>query len=406
MRILHILDHSLPLHSGYTFRTINILREQRRLGWDTVHITSTRQHSGDRLQDQVDEWLFYRTPFFKGTTRKTILEPVWSMRALHQRLVQLVQQLKPDILHAHSPVLNALPALWVGRRYKIPVVYEIRAFWEDAAVDHGVQPAWGWRYRITRALETYAAQHADQVVTICQGLRQELMTRGVAATRLHVVPNAVDIDQFQAATAQDTRELRNQLGLTDGCVLGFIGSFYAYEGLELLIQAVPSILQQYPQARILLVGGGPQEAALKTLTANLGLENHVLFTGRVPHDQVTTYYNLIDVLVYPRHAIRLTELVTPLKPLEAMAQGRLVLASDIGGHRELIRPDQTGLLFPADDVAALAAAACAALGLPDHGRLLRQQARSFVEHERNWTLSVSNYKMIYNASRSMVRTVF
>jgi glycosyltransferase involved in cell wall biosynthesis len=151
-----------------------------------------------------------------------------------------------------------------------------------------------------------------------------------------------------------------------------------------------------PTVRVLLVGGGYEEAALKRQAAEAGLADKVIFAGQVPHDRVQDYYNLVDVFVYPRKRTRLTELVTPLKPLEAMAQGRAVVASDIGGHRELIRPRETGLLFQADNADSLVTAVLDLLEHPELGAALRANARRFVENERTWRASVGRYDAVYS----------
>ena len=397
LKILHVLDHSIPLHSGYTFRTLAILREQRALGWNTFHLTSPK-HASDLLKEDVEGWQFYRTSAVSGPVAGLPgLGQFALMQTLTQRLEQVAAEIKPDILHAHSPALNAIPALRVGRRLGIPVVYEVRAFWEDAAVDHGTSREWGLRYRLTRALETYAFKRVAAITTICEGLRADIVARGIPAQKVTVIPNAVDIELFSQHGKPDAA-LRQTLGLQQACVLGFIGSFYAYEGLHLLLQALPEILVQAPDARILLVGGGPQEESLKALAGQLGIADKVVFTGRVPHNEVQRYYDLIDVLVYPRLSMRLTELVTPLKPLEAMAQGRLLVASDVGGHRELITDGETGGLFKADDPAALAAKVVELLADPARWPALRAQARHFVETSRNWRASVSRYQAVYEAA--------
>ena len=354
MRILHVLDHSIPLHSGYTFRTLAILREQRALGWETLHLTSPKHRGTDALEEDVEGWHFYRSPLAQSALSSVAgIREQRQMAATERRLEDIVRFDRPDIIHAHSPVLNAIPALRVGKRHRIPVVYEVRAFWEDAAVDHGTSREGGTRYRLTRALESYALRRADAVTTICEGLRADIVARGVDERKVTVIPNAVDIGKFAIGGTPD-EVLKAKLGLAGSVILGFIGSFYAYEGLALLLEALPQMLAAEPRLRVLLVGGGPQEAALKQLAATPALAGKVVFAGRVPHDEVQRYYDLIDVLVYPRLSMRLTELVTPLKPLEAMAQGRLLVASDVGGHRELIRDGETGTLFRAGDAGALA----------------------------------------------------
>ncbi|MGK5037040.1 TIGR04063 family PEP-CTERM/XrtA system glycosyltransferase [Janthinobacterium sp. LB3P118] len=393
MRILHILDHSLPLHSGYTFRTLAILRQQRALGWHTMQLTSAKQGPVDGAQQLVEGWHFYRTaPIARWWARLPVLRQVAVIIGLAVRLRRLAQRLQPDILHAHSPALNAIAALSAGRALGIPVVYEVRAFWEDAAADHGSSRTGGLRYRLTRALESFALRRADAVTTICDGLRRELCARGVPAHKITVIPNAVDAGAFDGAPDP---ALAHSLGL-DGCpVIGFIGSFYAYEGLALLLRAMPRLLTAQPALRLLLAGGGPQETALRTLVAQLGIDHAVVFAGRVPHAQVAAYYQLVDICVYPRLPMRLTELVTPLKPLEAMAQRRLVVASDVGGHRELVDHGKTGMLFRAGDAEALAQAVLNLLLAPESWPALRHQARAFVETERSWSASVGRYAPVY-----------
>lgn len=388
MKILHILDHSLPLHSGYVFRTLSILREQQALGWQTYPLTTPKQGVGALSEEDVEGWHFYRTP---NDGRLGLLA---QMRATASRIDALAGQLGIDLLHAHSPVLNALPTLWVGWRRKLPVVYEMRASWEDAAVDHGSTTETSLRYRLSRWLESFALHFATQVTTICEGLRQDILSRGVKPEKVTVIPNAVDADKFTVG-ATPNPALRTALGLDGATVLGFAGSFYAYEGLDLLLEAAAKLLPGHPALSVLLVGGGPQESNLRQQAEDLGLAGRVVFTGRVPHAEVQCYYDLIDILVYPRKSIRLTELVTPLKPLEAMAQGRVFVASDVGGHRELIRHGETGFLFRAGEVEALAQEIERLLARRGEWDALRTKARHFVETERTWKISVGRYVDVY-----------
>lgn len=394
VRILHVLDHSIPMQSGYTFRTRAILREQRRMGWETFHLTSPKHTAPSAAQEDIEGLRFYRTGRSLGVLNGVPgLRELALMRALARRLSEVALLTRPDVLHAHSPVLNALPALWVGRRRKIPVIYEVRAFWEDAAVDLGTSREGGLRYRLSRALETFALRRADHVTTICAGLRDEIVARGIPEHRVTIIPNAVDVDAFEFGQEPDLA-LKEKLGLAGKTVVGFIGSFYAYEGLDLLLAALPEIIARMPDARVLLVGGGPQESALKALAQKLELGDRVVFAGRVPHADIHRYYGIVDVFAYPRRSMRLTELVTPLKPLEAMAQGRLLVASDVGGHRELIQDGETGVLFRAGDATSLADAIVRLLGQRDRWRRLRDQGRRFVEQERNWAVSVAGYRAV------------
>jgi PEP-CTERM/exosortase A-associated glycosyltransferase len=393
LRILHIFDHSLPLHSGYTFRSAAILREQRALGWETFHLTSPKHDVAEADEEEFDGLHFYRTRWAPaGFSSRPIAREFALMHALEARLEEVVYRVQPHVLHAHSPVLNAVPAIRVGRRRGIPTVYEVRAFWEDAAVDLGTTTEGSLRYRATRALETWALRNADAVTCICEGLRRDIVARGIAEEKVTVILNAVDIDKFEIGTNPDAI-LKAGLGLGESLVLGFIGSFYAYEGLHLLLDAVARLLARGIDVRALLIGGGPEEPRLREQARPLG--DRVVMPGRVPNADVARYYDLVDILVYPRLPMRLTDLVTPLKPLEAMAQGRLVVASDVGGHRELIRHGENGFLFPAGDAKALANTVSELAARRDTWATVRADGRRFVERERNWQRSVSNYRGIY-----------
>jgi glycogen synthase len=392
MRILHVLDHSLPLHSGYTFRTRAIVTAQQALGLEVACLTGARQGQQGPDPETIDGITFYRTPL--PAPAPSPLREWREIRALSTRLDSLVAAWQPDQLHVHSPVLGALAALPVARRRSIPLLYEIRAFWEDAAVGNGTGREGTLRYRATRALETWAARRADAVAVICEGLRRDLVARGIAENKIVVSPNGVDMGLFGRPVAADA-DLARRLGLEGADVVGFIGSFYDYEGLDDLIAAMPLLLRARPEAHLLLVGGGPMEAALKAQAEASPARGRIRFVGRVPHHEVETYYGLIDVLAYPRKRMRLTELVTPLKPLEAMAQLKLVAASDVGGHRELIEDGVTGTLFPAGDPAAIAEALAALFADRAAWETRRRTARAFVERDRNWSSNISRYMPTY-----------
>ena len=402
MRILHVLDHSAPLHSGYTFRTLSILTAQRHMGWDTVHVTGSKQGSSE-LEEDANGFHFYRTPPTQGlASRLPIFRQLAVIGSLESRLRGLVAELQPDVIHAHSPALNGIAACNVGRDLGIPVVYEVRAFWEDAAVDNGTGRRNGPRYLLSRALESHVLRRANDVTTICRGLADEIIGRGIPHERVTVIPNAVNVEDFTTNGIPDAK-LADELGLAGAEVVGFLGSFYPYEGLDLLLLAMASLKDQRPQLRLLLVGGGPDEELLRQRTRELGLQDRVIFTGRVPFEEVSSYYDLVDVLAYPRYHSRLTDLVTPLKPLEAMAMGKVLVASDVGGHRELIQDGETGLLFQAGDAADLASKLTQCLDDQGLKEKMKREGRQWVERERTWTKSVEKYAGVYPSDPTPAR---
>lgn len=395
MRILHILDHSLPLQSGYVYRTLGIVNQQRALGWEPVLLTSGKHYAPGPVREQIDGWEFLRTPMPSGLAAKLPwLRELKIVSDLDRRLDDIIREARPQILHAHSPVLNALPAFRAGRRHAIPTVYEVRALWEDAAASHGSQGEAGLRYRATRLVETRALHRADAVTTICEGLRADAIARGIPGEKVTVIPNAVDRNTFSGPGVPDPA-LATWLGLCGKTVLAFFGSFYSYEGLDLLLRALSDLQQHHPDIAVLLVGGGPQENELRALARELALGDAVVFAGRVPQQEIQRYYDLADLFVFPRASMRLTELVTPLKPLEAMAQERIVVASNVGGHRELIRDRETGYLFAPDDPRRLAEGVLTALADRDSWPRIRARAIEYIDSERSWAHSVARYGEVY-----------
>ena len=393
-RILHVLDHSLPLHSGYTFRTRAILTAQQAMGLEVRGITGLRHSAEGPSVEQVDGFTFHRT---SGEASGPAGLREWrEIGALADAIVALAGEWRPDILHAHSPALDGLAAVRAGKRLGIPVVYEIRAFWEDAAVGNLTGREGSLKYRLTRQLENMAVAGADHVMTICSGLKDDLVARGVSPAKIGIMPNGVDLTMFGDPKPRD-HALASELEIGDGPVIGFIGSFYDYEGLDDLIAAMPALIERHPGARLLLVGGGPMADSLKAQAEASPAAHAIRFTGRVPHSEVERYYALTDVMAYPRKKSRLTDLVTPLKPLEAMAQMKLVAASDVGGHRELVTHGETGVLFAPDDPAACAKALADLVDRRDEWDAIRDAGRAHVRENHDWHRNAQRYRVVYQA---------
>jgi len=401
MRVLHVLDHYLPYHSGYTFRSGNILAQQRAMGWRPVVLTSPRHDYPDGSGPEKPDWLeVHHAPLARGGARDLVNRTPFVgqtalMRDLRRALTRTLDEIGgADLIHAHSPALNGSPSVKTRDAGGPPVVYEVRALWEDAAVDLGTSTPGSVRYRATAALETRVLRRADQVVVLCEALRREFVGRGIDADKITVVGNGVDPDKF--TPREPDPALQQRLGIGPGPVVGFLGSFYAYEGLPLLVDAVAPILRDRADVQLLLVGGGPDEDAIRARVEASGVADRIILPGRVPHDTVPDHYALVDLLVYPRLRNRLTELTTPLKPLEAMALGRAVLGSDVGGIQELLGPVGEGAAsFAAGDRDALTRSIRDLIAAPERRARMAELAREYVLRERTWAVQIGRYREVY-----------
>ena len=396
MKILHILDHSLPLHSGYTFRSQNLFMAQKNMGYCPVVLTSPKHEESLKkpapFEEVINNIKYYRTGHLSPVSLPVIPE-LFLMHRLYKRILNVASMEKPDILHAHSPILNAIPAIRAAHKLNIPVIYEIRAFWEDAAVDHGTYLENSWKYKLTKYIETQVCKSVDHICILCNGLKKDLIQRGLPENKITPVFNGINPEELQLTPPDN--EYRQGWNLKDKTVIGFIGSFYRYEGLDLLIKAFAKIAGNHNNAVLLLVGGGEMKQELSATAEKLGIKDRVVMPGRVPHERIAGVYSLIDILAYPRYSMRLTELVTPLKPLEAMAMGKAFVASDVGGHRELIQDGKTGLLFKAGNADALADALQKLINDQSLRETLQSNGTKWVNENHTWAKTTSVYAKLY-----------
>jgi len=402
--ILHVLDHAFPELSGYAVRSHNLFLALQAKGFAVVAATSSSREKA-AVEEEIDGVRYVRLPLRLEGAPQTG-RALWSrLVGLGRWLAKEVRRREVALIHAHSPVINALPALWASRRCGVPLVYEVRGFWEDTALDRDLKTRPDSRYRLSRALETATLRRADAVTTISQGLRGDILLRGVPRERVHLAPNGVDSSVFRPQAADAALLTRHQLA--GRLVVGFIGYFLAYEGVDELVRGFARMLGKVPETRLLLVGTGPVEALVRSEAERLGITTRVIFAGAVPHAEISRYYSVCDVVVYPRPSRRSTELTTPLKPLEAMAMEKTVIASSVGGLRELVRDGETGLLYPPGDEERLGEVLAAVAIDPALRARLGAGARRFVCSERTWERAVESYSEVYDVllrgSRSPVR---
>lgn len=412
MRVLHVLHHSLPHLDGYSVRSRSIVTFQRQFGIEPVVLTSAhhelevgRLHGQPPSPETILGIDHYRTPLPQTTAGRAQLRVPFIrertfMRALARSLAHTLARVPVDLIHAHSPVLCGIPAMRAARRLGVPFVYEVRAFWEDALLSSRPSAGQRVKYRYSRSLESGVLKQADAVVAISRHMLDEIQARGVPRSRLHHVPNGVDLARFTPQPPDVA--LAERLGIGGCPTIGFIGSFFDFEGLDCLVRALPAVLERVPTCRLVLVGAGEAEAKIRDLVRELGLQDMVRQVGRVPQEEVARYYSIMDVLVYPRLRERITELVTPLKPLEAMAMERVVVGSDVGGIKELL--NTAGVLFKAGDPADLARHLETLLKSPEARGRLARAGRAYVLAERRWEALISRYSAIYDEALSETRS--
>lgn len=390
LSILHILDHSLPILSGYSIRSRDILAAQAARGW-TVHALTGARHRQDGFAcasvNGIPHYRMTSAPPRRGRLGQEVV-------ALVRHILAVAKVTRPDILHVHSPPVTGLAAAIAARLLGLPLVYEVRAFWEDAAVANGQTEFLSLRYRVTRALEGRVLAWADAIIALCPGLATDMRARGIPPEKITLVPNGVPRSAF--ASLPPDRHLAEALGLADADILAFAGSLYAYEGVADLMAAMPLLVAQHPRATLLILGDGPEAGALRAAARTSPVAAHIRMMGAVPPEAVDAYYALAQLMVYPRRSLRLTELVTPLKPIEAMAKAKPVVLSDIGGHRDLLCQKDIGIFVPPSDPVALATRLAQMLADAPLRQMAAQAGQAYVAAHHDWTRLVDHYEAVYH----------
>lgn len=399
-RVLHLLTNSLPhTASGYAQRSHSILTAQRALGWDVLAVTRLGYpvQVGKLLarpSDVVDGVRYHRLLPSRLASRMDA-----RLQQQAEELLKVALEFRPSVLHTTTHFVNGLVVRTVAEALGIPWVYEVRGQLADTwAATRGPVAAGSEKYRLFRAREAEVMRAANLVVTLGQEMKANILAEGVPAERILLTPNAVGgafLDE-----PEETSEARRKLGLAEnGLYIGTVSSLVRYEGLDDLIRAFAILAPQFPNLRLLIVGDGVEGPALREQVRELGLADRAHFTGRVPRERTPLYHQALDVFVVPRKNLEVTRVVTPLKPVEALASARPVVGSDLPALREIIDDGQNGLLTPAETPSELASAISALLIDADKRASMGRAGRARVLAERTWAANAralaSRYEGLY-----------
>ena len=405
MKALHILHRSVPGTHGYAIRSQEIVSNLMAKGVEPIVVTSPSQAPLGDLDSESSE-MINGVRYFRSCGN--LLKPTMEVRDgkygraslrvlqnsnLFKMALRLARKYKPNVIHAHSPFTCGLVGCLVGSITGIPVIYEMRGIWEDSHTSRYGMATTSLRYRAVRSLETLALKRANVCFPISEALKEEIISRGVKPGKIVVVPNGVDIRKFTPGEASP--KLVDALGLRGKLVFGYIGTFFYYEGLDLLVEAFETLAGKFESLILMLVGDGELMPKLKELASKSAYPDRIIFTGRIKNDLIVDYYKLFDLLVLPRRDAREANLVTPLKPLEIMSMAKPLVASDVGGHKEIVIDGLNGVLFPHEKVEALVKK-CDALISDETKRLrLGEQSRVWVENNRDWNVLIDQYVSVY-----------
>lgn len=436
LKILHVLANGPPDVNGYAIRTHGLMKAYSELpNVEVVGLTSPWYPDKDSMATPIEmDGITYhrclhpaRMPSVKGTAMKWSasrgrdrmagsegfaskplwrrglsllfkpLRPGWSwleerviFKHFTSRIIEVAEEENAEVIHAHVPYRVGIPALRAARKLDIPLIYEMRGMWEESAVASGRWKSGGLAYRRFRRMETKVLRAADSVICISETLRHEAISRGVNENKISVVPNAVDSEVVRNESDL-LHEMKNKLD--EKLVVGYIGSLRELEGVELTAEAVSILNKKGMNVNLFVLSSQSGQDELRAYCDDLGIAENTDIVGPVPHDQVAPFYDLIDVFVVSRPYTRVTQLVTPLKPFEAMHSGTAVVMANLPALAEIVKDGKTGQLYPAGNVIALANTIQELLQKPEKREEIGQSARDWILKNRTWNQVVKEIKI-------------
>lgn len=394
-RVCYVLHNSLPHSSGgYATRSHGVAGGLQAQGREVICITRPGfpvdikpelDWSQVPLDESIDgvRYLRVSAPASKGITVPDYV----SLSA--DELTRLFLELKPELVVAASNYRVGLMAMIAARRVGVPFIYEVRGWWELTRMSRDTEFMETSSFVAQSLLERAVANEAQHVFTLTEPMREGLIEHGAAEDRVTLLPNSCDPERFVPIPRDGA--LAAKLGIPDGVpVIGYVGTFVDYEGLEDLADACGLLARRGLDFRLLLVGNentsgtdrGPITSAI--MEAAAAWSDRLIMPGRVPHEEVERYYSLIDIAPFPRKPWPVCEMVSPMKPLEALAMEKAVVASDVRALAEMIQDQRTGLLFRKGDVSSLADVLAQLMADPELRRNLGREGRAWVAAQRTW----------------------
>ncbi len=399
-RVCYVLHNSLPYASGgYATRAHGLSKGLKAAGYDVFALTrpgfpaDTIEIDMENISDhEIDGIRYLRdlSVFRKGQQAHNYMEKI--IDSFEARF----REIKPSMVIAASFPLTAMPAIIAAKRLGIPVIYELRGLEEITKLSRDKNYADSEEFFLKVRVETATAITADHVFTLTCAMREELIQRGVDNSKITLLPNSCDSDNF-IPISRDAR-LSESYNIPHYMpVIGYIGSMVFYEGLEDLIDACGILKKEGLEFRLLIVGSehssisnvGPITQAIQKAADKNNLNDWLIMPGRISHEEVQSHYSLIDIAPFPRKALPVCEMVSPMKPLEAMAMEKAVIVSSVNALTEMVQDDETGLVFEKGNTISLAKVLHKLIRDPALRTRLGKKARTFVSNERSWKATAS-----------------
>lgn len=398
-KVLHVLNTSMPyLSNGYSTRSNYILEAQKSHGISLIALTrpgfpndfkKKLNFSGEYFKENYKGIDYYRTLpnlFMRLTTFSEYVEKYANV------IAEVARKEKISIIQGTSNYVNGYAALMAAKEIGVPFVYEVRGFWELTSVSKNEKFKGSEEFRLAQEVETFICQNADKVVVISEGLKNELIRRGIDKKKIIIIPNGVNLEKFKVT--EINKKFKKLYKKDNVFIIGYIGSIVKYEGLERIIKSLKYLKSQgVRDIRFIVAGDGSYKEELELLSIQFGLKNEVKFLGKISHDEVSDLYSIFDLCIFPRIDSEVTRMVTPLKPLEAMAQEKIVLASNLDAMREIVKEGVNGLIFSNDE--ELSNMIREIKESKKSYESLSKNSRRWVSENRNWKIISKQYLKVY-----------
>ena len=398
-RIIYNVSRSLPHHtSGYATRTHGLIKGLHQYEWD-VQVVSRKGYPADsgiilkeNNQTIIDGLTYTCDTSTEVGQHTTPLDIYIDQSAKY--LVKQAKHMRPLLIHAASNYICGMAGIEAARRVGVPSIYEMRGLWHVTRASKEPLYEYTEQFALAQKLELETACAADHVLAITEELKKWLIGHGIKENKITVAPNAVNLEEF--IICEHDEEYADSLGCRNKIVIGYIGSFVQYEGLDLLIEAVAMLPNHIKEKVVLLwVGDGPVLKELIQMSNELGISSNMRVLGKKPFSTIPKLYRLVDICAFPRKGQPVCEIISPLKPFEAMAMSKAIIVSDVGPLREIIDHGRTGLIHSKDNPESLSQTLLQFINNEDLRINCGREARRWVEETRSWGAIAKTVSNLY-----------
>lgn len=376
---------------GYTVRTHSLLKNTKNSGINIIGVSRygypydkpKEYYEKIGINDYEKDGVKY-IKLLNGTDNFNDNNIVEYIKKYVNILVETAKKHNADIIHGASNWFNGLAAYYAGKILGIPSIYEIRGFWDESSLALRPELHEADMIKMKQFMENFVINNVTKVITINDNLKDELIERLPHINNIDIIYNGVDMDKFNI-DKHIKYEMRQKFKIDDDTtIFGYIGSLLNYEGIEYILQSIKRLSDKKYKIKFFMIGDGKEKDNLLKLVNTLKIESYFEYIGKISHDEVSKFYNMFDIIVYPRKNDKVCRTTSSSKIFETMCMAKPIIVSKLPAYDEIITDRYNGLYCMPDDIDDIYNKIVELINDKELQNTIGNNAREWVMKNRDW----------------------